>query len=180
MRTFNKTPNLAMEAKYLDKTLVNAIVDGIIKCHDEECIYKHVLSHSQCRECLRLKYATMLEAWGYFAYSRDDVGFKRLCHSLYEMCGISIDGNDSYGRRREMFFEMVGFRLRVIRCCAYDDMSVGAMRYLGHWANDDEEQVLEEAVDCFMKEYKELINVLAEQDLSGEGIRNFVGKVFKH
>lgn len=41
-----------------------------------------------------------------------------------------------------------------------------------------EAHIISEASDSFINHSKELINVLAAQDLSGAGIRKFVRKVF--
>lgn len=59
------------------------------------------------------------------------------------------------------------------------DIGVRKVHYLEK-ATEEETRIVNEAAEAFIVHTKELIKILGVQDLSGEGIRNFVRKVFKH
>lgn len=168
-----------MKTIHLSKAEIDASVDSLVECLKNHsvcqvpitCGSKHTLFNDRAMDIVR--------QWGEHAYKRTENTFNALCQSLYETCGLTITTDNGYERRRHLFFEMWGYA--DLRCHRQVKALVRNGVMVGRLADEptiEEEWVIAEASDLFIKQSKELINVLAEQDLSGEGVRNFIRKVF--
>lgn len=169
-----------MKIKYLSREEVDANVDSMLLCLNGRGVGTYPMFR-RCRHTFFWnRHDELLFYWGKHAKEQNEDTYCKLCEVLCRICGASLTHDNSYERRRQWLFEMWDFcGFRHPSCVrTLIDIGVRKVHYLEK-ATEEETRIVNEAAEAFIVHTKELINVLAAQDLSGEGIRNFVSKVFK-
>lgn len=169
-----------MKTIHLSKAEIDAGVDSLVECLKNHSVCQVPITCGSKHTLFNDRAMDIVCQWGKHAYKRTKDTFDALCQSLYETCGLTIMTDNGYERRRQLFFEM--WEYADLRCHGQVKALVRNGVMDGRLADGptiEEARIISEASDLFIKHTKELINVLAAQDLSGEGIRNFVRKAFK-
>ena len=168
-----------MKPIFLSKTEIDADVDNALECLDSHRIHIYPLANGVKGTIFdTLSYELRIN-WGRLLIERTPKAFNRLCQTLYEISGWTLSWGDSFERRRQLYFEMwndAGLdTYRFVRWAIQGGIQYG---HLLDTLTDEETKLLNGGAQSFLGSKKELVDVLASQDLSGEEIRQFVKKVF--
>ena len=168
-----------MERIYLSKEEVDANVDSMMACRSGHTIGRYWLFARQRHTFFDRQAMLISIAWGRLYLEKHEAAYMELCDILCETSGVSLQYNNTYERRRQLFFEMWDYSDLKYDRRVRSFIEIGVMGdNTFNKPTEEEENIIMQAAQSFMVNSKKLIHVLASQDLSGEEIRQFVKKVF--